>query len=367
MKALGILFRLVCSLVLLAVAAIYVNAPADAPSGILLQADSWQSVAALCTSCNWFTLTAILLIVLAFVRVLNAAWNILFCGAILVLLSSGITLLIGVPYSVPGVLRDNALVLEWLQMPLSYPIAIAITLFIFATGWLCATASLRVAITAGVSYLLWYGCTELLSYATTLWAESADPAMPETLHMIQAAPWIIAAVPGAFFLIYAVLMSFFETFITSGSKTSVPKKATPAPTAEEKKESESAPAPAPAAEEKKPEEPKAKTTPLANSPGKKPRIIPAGDSVAKPESPAAKSAHEAPKVPPMPIPPAPSAAPEEPKTDAAKPAQEEPAKDTPQAEKTEESTPTPKPEEKAESTPEQAETPAEQPQKEEKP
>ena len=354
MKALAILFRLVFSIIVLMAVACYLQV---SPTTTLSEfCDSINSSALLDQLCgiNYLTVSLALVILLTFfsiTRILDAIWNTLFCASILVLIASGLYTLAGPGIALPSALVHNEAVNQFCQSFTAYEIPLAITLLIFIAGWVCASACGRVAITAVISYALWYGVTEFFTYASQLWANSASPALPEALYIVQGTPWILAAVPGAFFLIYALLMACFETYIGNGKKKAAKKKAEPAPTDnKEVKDTESAPK---AEKEQKPAEPVSKTKPVLKlatataSPANK--LKPATPVAEKPATVA-----EAKKEKPA----------EEPKK-VEKPAEESKKEEKPAEEPTKEEKPAEekKPEEKAPEAPAEAEKPVEEPAK----
>lgn len=354
MKALAILFRLVFSiLVLIAVTCYLQVSPTTTLSEFCNSINSSALLDQLC-GINYLTVSlalVILLTIFSITRILDAIWNTLFCASILVLIASGLYTLAGPGIALPSALVHNEAVNQFCQSFTAYEIPLAITLLIFIAGWVCASACGRVAITAVISYALWYGVTEFFTYASQLWANSASPALPEALYIVQGTPWILAAVPGAFFLIYALLMACFETYIGNGKKKAAKKKAEPAPTDnKEVKDTESAPK---AEKEQKPAEPVSKTKPVLKlatataSPANKLKpatpvaATPATVVEAKKEKPA-----EEPKKVEKPA--------EEPKKEE-KPAEEPTKGEKPAEEK--------KPEEKAPEAPAEAEKPVEEPAK----
>lgn len=345
MKALAILFRLVFSiLVLIAVACYLQVSPTTTLSEFCNSINSSALLDQLC-GINYLTVSlalVILLTIFSITRILDAIWNTLFCASILVLIASGLYTLAGPGIALPSALVHNEAVNQFCQSFTAYEIPLAITLLIFIAGWVCASACGRVAITAVISYALWYGVTEFFTYASQLWANSASPALPEALYIVQGTPWILAAVPGAFFLIYALLMACFETYIGNGKKKAAKKKAEPAPTdSKEVKDTESTPK---AEKEQKPAEPVSKTKPVlklataATAPANK--LKPVTQASEKP-APTVESKKEKPT--------------EAPKAEE-KPVEEK--KETAAAEKKEE-----KPEEKAPEAPAEAEKPVEEPAK----
>lgn len=279
MKVLASLSRVVFSIVVLLALACYLQ---SAPTiGLANFCDSITPEQLLTMLSGFNTVSVLFVIILLlgmlpFTRVLEAVWNVVFCASIIALLAMGLYEFGGPLIALPKALYGNDAVNQFCQAVSTYEVPVAITLFIFITGWLCASACGRVAITAVVSYGLWYGITSFFSYAVQLWANSDSPSMPEALHMVQSTPWIIAAVPGAFFLIYALFMAFFETFIhTKSARLSKSKKEDTEiqqaagkkdaeenkPAAEEKKEE----AGQPGADKKaaqKPVEPAAKSQPI---------------------------------------------------------------------------------------------------------
>jgi hypothetical protein len=354
MKALAILFRLVFSIIVLMAVTCYLQV---SPTTTLSEfCDSINSSALLDQLCgiNYLTVSlalVILLTIFSITRILDAIWNTLFCASILVLIASGLYTLAGPGIALPSALVHNEAVNQFCQSFTSYEIPLAITLLIFIAGWVCASACGRVAITAVISYALWYGVTEFFTYASQLWANSTSPALPEALYIVQGTPWILAAVPGAFFLIYALLMACFETYIGNGKKKAAKKKAEPAPADnKEVKDTESAPK---AEKEQKPAEPVSKTKPVLKlatataSPANK--LKPATPVAEKPATVA-----EAKKEKPA----------EEPKK-VEKPAEEPKKEEKPAEEPTKEEKPAEekKPEEKAPEAPAEAEKPVEEPAK----
>lgn len=362
MKALAILFRLVFSiLVLIAVACYLQVSPTTTLSEFCNSINSSALLDQLC-GINYLTVSlalVILLTIFSITRILDAIWNTLFCASILVLIASGLYTLAGPGIALPSALVHNEAVNQFCQSFTAYEIPLAITLLIFIAGWVCASACGRVAITAVISYALWYGVTEFFTYASQLWANSASPALPEALYIVQGTPWILAAVPGAFFLIYALLMACFETYIGNGKKKAAKKKAEPAPADnKEVKDTESAPK---AEKEQKPAEPVSKTKPVL-------KLATATASPAnklKPATPVAEkpaTVVEAKKEKPAEEPKKEEKPAEEPKK-VEKPAEEPKKEEKPAEDPTKEEKPAEekKPEEKAPEAPAEAEKPVEEP------
>lgn len=242
MKALGILVRLLCSLAVLIAVALYLQAAlCNISPEQFAETLTPESIIALFTSLNWVSITAAALVLLALLRLLDMAWNVLFCLSFIPVLFCGLYAAFGESIALPAPLQGNEYMITFCTLPQSYPVPALIGVGIFALGWLASTAPFRIALSTLISFGLWYGLTFLIHMViVTRWAETPAPAQPEILTMVLANPWLMAALPGAFFLVYAVLVAFFETFLSAKKHrkpTAASKKEEPAAPAEEKKES----------------------------------------------------------------------------------------------------------------------------------
>ena len=277
------------------------------------------------TSVNIFSISLFLILLFglfSIARVLEAAWNMLFCASILSVLIIGLYKVGGPGVALPHALYHNGTINQIFQALTAYEVPIAITILVFLAGWICASACGRVAITALVSFGLWYGLSEFFTYIIHQWADSTTPGMPDALHMIQGSPWIIAAVPGSFFLIYALLMAIFETYIGSKDETKQDKataEENPTPPTTLETPAASTPAPAPKPEQKPADTPAEKEAPA-------PTPAPAPAPEAKPEPAPAEEKKPAAEEPAEP------AKEEQPEATEEKPQDEGPADETPSAE-----------------------------------
>ena len=264
MKAMAILFRVVFSIIVLVLLACYLQMAPTVTLGEFYDSLNCSALAEMFSGVNAVTISLFIIVLLgvfSFTRILEALWNILFCASILLLLAGGLYVLGGAQVALPNAIYHNDFINSICQSITAYQLPAAITVLIFIAGWVCAPACGRIAATAVVSYGLWYALTEFFSYVVYLWANNNDPAMPEALNMIQSSPWIIAAVPAAFFLIYALLMAFFETFITSKPAEKKAKTAAGEKTAAAA-ETPAKEAAQPESAEKKPAAPAAKSQPI---------------------------------------------------------------------------------------------------------
>lgn len=247
MKALGIFIRLLCSLLVLVAVALYLQAGVCNISPEQFAATlTPENITAPFTSLNWVSITAAALVLLALLRILNMVWNVAFCLSLTAVLFCGLYACFGESIALPAPLQGNAYMTELCTLPQAYPVPAIIAVGIFALGWLASTAAFRIAVSTLVSFGLWYGITALLySVIVTRWADTPEPAQPEILAMVLANPWMVAALPGAFFLVYAVLVSFFETFLSHKKKPAAKteeKKDTKAPADEAKENTDTQPA-----------------------------------------------------------------------------------------------------------------------------
>lgn len=219
MNLVGTLFRLLCSLLLLIVIAASINMPAQVAPDQYWQHFDFESIKNMFTSFNTVSIIACVIVVLAILRILEIAWNLAFSVAFLLFIFFGVYYIFGASVALPSPMDTNAAALAFCDLPRMYPVPSMLVIIIFALGFLsCSTAPFRIALSCILSYALWYGSTELIQYMVTIWAERPEPSMPTLLARIKALPWIVAAVPGAIFLSYALLMAFFESFVARSER-----------------------------------------------------------------------------------------------------------------------------------------------------
>ncbi len=214
MNVLGTLFRLICSWLILLILAVYLQSPAHIAPADFVGCFNTDTLLPLVSTLNWVTITAGILLLLALLRIQEIVWNVAYAAAFILFVGFALCSFMDPVTALPTAIESNRTVLNFCALPQSYPIPAIIITAIFAMGWLCSTAPFRIMFTCVLSVALWYGCTEVFQYMVSMWAKSPNPTMPELLHAIQSAPWIIAAIPGAFFIVYALLTSFIETFIS---------------------------------------------------------------------------------------------------------------------------------------------------------
>ena len=219
MKALGLFFRFICSLIVLLYVALYLKTGTPIVDLQTYQADDLNAwLTSTCTSLNWVTVTAGIILILTLLRIMNLVWNVAFNLAVLAFLllffcaTPGREALL-----LPAGLSANPYVQPLLQLPFDYPAATVSVFLIFILGWIGSNAAIRIAITATVCFGLWYGLTALADCVISPWAHEPEPASAGVIMALEH-PWLPAAILGTFFLIFSVLMSVFETFAFTRSK-----------------------------------------------------------------------------------------------------------------------------------------------------
>lgn len=340
MKVMAILFRVVFSFVIVLALACYLQVSPTISLADFSDTLTPDTLLGHLQGVNGVTISLAVILLLGIfsvTRVLEAAWNVIFCAAMLVLLACGSYALLGASIALPHAIFTSETVRQFCDTVLTYQVPIALATFIFATGWVCASACGRVAITTVISYALWYGVSELFFFSVQLWSDSANPVAPEALSMILGTPWVIAAVPGAFFLIYALLMSLFETFITRA--TPKPKAATAESgqvTTPEPETKAAEAAATPAASKPEPVEPRQKTMRLSvpKPVNKEPKVEEKAEAPATPkeESPAPAPEAEIPAAPETPAEIPATTTPEAEAPVEATPVPEAPAEESPEKE-----------------------------------
>lgn len=231
MKVLGSLFRLLCSLLVLVAAALYVQAPGNPDMDSFAGLISVENTTALFTSMNWVSITAVVLVVAAILRLLPIAWNMAFCAALIVVTHFALFLIFGAGVALPEALQNNAAVLEFCNMTQTYQVPFLLVAIVFALGWLASNAPFRIAFCTLTCYGLWYLCSVLCYWGVDLWA--AHPIFDENKEIItflQEHAWVSAALPGVFFLVYTLLMAFFDSFPASTPKKKETEETTEEPT-----------------------------------------------------------------------------------------------------------------------------------------
>lgn len=239
-KVLASLFRLLCSLMVLLVVVVYLNAGNlhITPAELSFRAEDLLTPF---RTVNPFSITAVVLVVLAALRLLDIIWNMAFCASLILVLGISSYTLVG-ETALPAALHGNETVAAFLSLPQSYPVPTLLIAAVFTIGWLAANAAFRIAFNTLLSYVLWFVCSFIFHAALGIWADHPQTAQGNAqsfLTFLLEHPWVCAALPGVFFMIYSLLMAFFDSFPSSETKDKPapqpkPVKEQPAPAATEK-------------------------------------------------------------------------------------------------------------------------------------
>ncbi len=299
MKILGIFFQLICLLALLLAGAVYATGNLQCTFNEFTSAFTPEKLQQLVTEHLWVGIAAGALLLLACLRGLGIVWNLLFSLACLAFLAEISLMLLGTEYALPAPLRGMGWDSMLSGLTTAYPVAALLIPAICVLGSFCSTSPGRISLTSIICYALCYGCAELFHFGMLQWMAMPEPPMDGLLAALATMPWLLAAIPAAFFLQYCLLMALFEAF-DGKKKDEVSEEAGDAPAPE-------APKPTPAA----------KPAPTRPIPALgKPAPIAKPAPAAKPVVPAAAPK---PAIPSVPVPaPAPAAAQEAPKPEAPK-------------------------------------------------
>ncbi len=302
MKILGIFFQLICLLALLLAGAVYATGNLQCSFNEYMGGFTPEKLKLLVTGHLWVGIAAGALVLLAFLRGMGVVWNLLFSLACLAFIAEISLMLLGTACALPNPLRGMGWDSTLSGLTATYPVAAMLIPAVCVLGSFCSTAPLRISLTALICYALCYGCAELFHYIMLQWVAMPEPPMDSLLAALVTMPWLLAAIPAAFFLQYCLLMALFEAFDGGTKKDS-------AGAETEAAQPEAKPAtPAPA-----------KPTPTRPIPALgKPAPIAKPAPVVKPVAPVAPAAAPKPAAaqPAIPSVPAPAPKPEEPKPEA---------------------------------------------------
>ncbi len=218
MKILGIFFRLLCALLVLLAIVTYIDGSLQISVNQFLAAFTPEHIQAIADAHHWLPIAAGALLVLALIRCMPLVWNLTYALATLLFFVEVTLMLAGPELALPSPARG----LGWQAVvgdaTATYPVAALMIPVLCIIGCFCSTAPVRIAWTSLLSWVLCYGVAELLYLAMLRWQAMEEPFLPEALEMLQQFPWVLAALPGVFFVQYVLFMALFETFIPRGRK-----------------------------------------------------------------------------------------------------------------------------------------------------
>ncbi len=222
MKILATIFRLLCALLVLLAVATYLDGSLQVSITEYLGAFTPEHIQSMLCTQFWIACAAGGLLLLALIRALKLTWNLAYSLATIVFFLEAAFMILGPELAMPSAARG----LGWEQMLrdlyLAYPVPALMIPALCILGCFCSSAPVRIALTSLICCALCYGCAELFQYLTQQWQAMPEPFMPQALELVQTMPWIVAAVPAAFFLQYCLFMALFETFIPRKKKFAKP-------------------------------------------------------------------------------------------------------------------------------------------------
>ncbi len=247
MKILGTIFRLLCALVVLLAIAVYLDGSLQVTLLDYAAAFTPEHIQALAGVDGWLIIAAGALLLLTLCCGLTLGWNIAYSIITLTFFAEAAVMVLGPELALPAAARG----LGWEQLlrelALNYPVPALMIPAICILGCLCSTAPVRIAATSLICCALSYGCAELLHYGAQYWQSMPEPPLPGALEIVNDFPWILAALPAAFFVQYGIFMAMFETFVPRRKKSHEEKKEAKEEKADDKKEDKRAEAKLPAA------------------------------------------------------------------------------------------------------------------------
>ena len=132
MNVLGTLFRLICSWVILLTLAVYLQTPAHISPGHFIGNFNAETLLPLVSTVNWFTITAAALLVLALLRIQELIWNVAYAAATILFIGLGLCSVFDPGIALPAAIESNRAVLDFCNLPQSYPIP---SIIIIAILW----------------------------------------------------------------------------------------------------------------------------------------------------------------------------------------------------------------------------------------
>ncbi len=301
MKILGTFFRLLCALVVLLALAVLLDGSLQVSLSNYISAFTPEHVLPLFSEMmSWPVIAAGALLLLTLCCGIRLGWNLVYSVATLCFFAEVALMLLGPELALPTCMRG----LSWEQpvreLALNYPVPTLMIPALCVLGCLCSSAPVRIAWTSLLCLALCYGCAELFYLGVLQWQAMPEPFMPHALHTIQCFPWMMAALPAAFFVQFCLFMALFESISPRKKKVDEPKKDEKggAGKADEAKKDEDKKADDKKEEEKKEDKP----APTIS----KPKVTPAPVLVKRPvihkKSPVSPAAGEAPQADTKPTP-----------------------------------------------------------------
>lgn len=146
------------------------------------------------------TMACLAVLQLMAMRWLTAPWNVLLMLSTALLLWCGMQASLGSNWSMPLPLTGTVWVLSLL----------------------CSNSRWLMLLYGSLCYGCWYGAAVLLHMFCGSWETAESLSLLRMLGFMYNGPWITAAIPGAFFLLFFFLLAFFENMVNGRANTARP-------------------------------------------------------------------------------------------------------------------------------------------------
>lgn len=214
MKLVKAVFQVICAILFL----LLVLACSGATTG-LTTSDLCESLTKIATPENKILFWgSIILLQLAAMKWIDGLWNIVFSLLSIMLMAELVMIAGGLQPAVSTPLMTELQNIGATGIVKQYPAAYWLIPTLWMIACLCAREQARVFITAVICYLLWLLLTWLGAMGVSTWLSMGEPAPRRLADLLRENPWLTAAVPGFFLLVYAVLTALFETCLPRSKK-----------------------------------------------------------------------------------------------------------------------------------------------------
>lgn len=140
----------------------------------------------------------------------GAVWNVLFSLMSFLLLAWMVMLTAGQEAAVTSLLYEQMDAVQLGNIASRYPVMLYLVPVLWFIACLCAQEQVRTFCTALICYGLWHALTAACLAGIQSWQAMEQPSCADILQNIACCPWLAAAIPGCFLLLYALLMAAGE-------------------------------------------------------------------------------------------------------------------------------------------------------------
>lgn len=137
----------------------------------------------------------------------GAIWTVLFSLLSFLLLAWMVMLTAGQEAAVTSLLYEQMDAVQLGDVLSRYPVMLYLVPILWFMACLCAREQVRTFCTALICYGLWHALTTACLAGIQRWQAMEQPPCADILQNIACCPWLAAAIPGCFLLLYALLMA----------------------------------------------------------------------------------------------------------------------------------------------------------------